>query len=286
MTFASAFSFLMTHPSLTQFVLFGSVVISLWLLERAATAQPVMEKLQHTSINALYMSAALPIQIVMMILCVAAAAWVTEHHWGAVYLLPGAQIASVRIVLSFLMLDFLDYVYHFTAHQFKPLWRLHLLHHTDQAVDVSTTFRENPGETLVRTCFFLLWILISGASVEVLVLRQTFETFANVSQHTVFRLPPRAARIVGWLFVTPNLHHAHHHYRLPGTNCNYGDVLSIWDRLFGTFFDMDGQEAVFGLDSHMDKETDRTALRILSSISRSSAGRGIARLYRAVLQSA
>jgi sterol desaturase/sphingolipid hydroxylase (fatty acid hydroxylase superfamily) len=276
----------MSHPNLTQFALFGSVVLSLWFIEMAVTAQPVMEKLRHTSINVLYMSAALPIQIVMMILCVGAAAWVTKHHWGFVYLLPGTGHAYVRIFLSFLILDFLDYVYHFTAHNFKPLWKLHLLHHTDEAVDVSTTFRENPGETFVRTCFFLLWIFVSGASVGVLILRQTFETFANVSQHTMFRLPPRAARIAGWLFVTPNLHHAHHHYRLPATNCNYGDVFSVWDRLFGTYLDMEEQKPVFGLDSHMGGKTDRTMLRILSSISRSGPGKGVARLYRAVVPSA
>jgi sterol desaturase/sphingolipid hydroxylase (fatty acid hydroxylase superfamily) len=283
MTVASIACFLIAHPNLTQFALFGAVVVLLWTIERSVTAQPVMEKLRHTSINLMYMSAVLPIQVVMMILCVSAAAWVTKNHWGLVYFLPGAASLPVRLVLSFFMLDFLDYVYHFIAHNFKPLWRLHLLHHTDQEVDVSTTFRENPGETLVRTCCFLFWIFLSGASVEVLILRQTFETFANVSQHTIFRLPPRTARIVGWLFVTPNLHHAHHHCRLPGTNCNYGDVFSIWDRLFGTYFEMEKDETVFGLDSHMNGETDRTVRRILASISGSSAGKGVARMCRAVL---
>ena len=286
MTFASVLRFLTVHPNLTQFALFGSVIISLWLIEHAATQQPVLAKLRHTSINMLYMSAVLPIQIIMMMLCVGTAQWVTPHHWGLIYLLPHAENPWIKFGVAFLMLDFLDYVYHFTAHRFEPLWKLHLLHHTDRAVDVSTTFRENPGETLVRTCFFLLWIFICGASVEVLVLRQTFETFANVSQHTVFRLPRRAARIVGWLFVTPNLHHAHHHCRLPGTNCNYGDVLSIWDRIFGTYVEMEGEDTVFGLDSHMGPDVDRTALRILSLIASSGPARSVMRIYRTVSQSA
>ena len=46
-----------------------------------------------------------------------------------------------------------------------------------------------------------------------------------------------AETVLGWVFVTPNLHHIHHHWRQPGTNCNYGDVFSIWDRLFGTYVD-------------------------------------------------
>ncbi len=286
MSFASVIRVLMNNPNTSQFLLFGSVLVSLWLVERAATAQPTLAKLRHTSINVLYMSAVLPIQIVMMILCVAVAQWVTAHHWGLIHLLPGTENPWIRLVLLFLMLDFLDYVYHVMAHRVPMLWQLHLLHHTDQAVDVSTTFRENPGETLVRTCFFLLWIFICGASVEALVLRQTFETFANVSQHTVFRLPRGPARIVGWLFVTPNLHHTHHHWRLPGTNCNYGDVLSVWDRMFGTYVEMDGEDTVFGLDSHIGQNPDRIALRVLSSIAATSPGKSIARLYRSVSQSA
>ena len=58
--------------------------------------------------------------------------------------------------------------------------------------------------------------------------------------------------MLGWLFVTPNLHHTHHHFESPGTNCNYGDVFSIWDRLFGTYVDLAHEDTVFGLDTHME----------------------------------
>ena len=85
---------------------------------------------------------------------------------------------------------------------------------------------------------------------QVLVLRQTFQTFSNVVQHTRFDLSPTAARILGLVFVTPNLHHIHHHHRQPGTDCNYGDVFSLWDRLFGTFVDIPATDVVFGLDTH------------------------------------
>ncbi|MGN6515987.1 MAG: sterol desaturase family protein, partial [Rhizomicrobium sp.] len=70
--------------------------------------------------------------------------------------------------------------------------------------------------------------------------------------HTRFRLPPWAQGIVGRLFVTSNLHHAHHHFQLPGTDCNYGDVFSVWDRLFGTYRDLDAVPIVFGLDTHLE----------------------------------
>ena len=251
-----AVTFLIQNAQSTQCLLFASIVTSIWLTEKIALAQPAFVKLRHTSVNVLLMIAVLPIQLSMMLLCVSVAHWSASSHWGLIYVLPNGESPWIKYGLMFIVLDFLDYVYHYIAHHVDTVWRFHLVHHTDQTVDVSTTFREHPGETFIRLCFLLFWIALCGASVEVLILRQTFETIANVSQHTVFRLPPRAARVMSWLFVTPNLHHAHHHFMTPGTNCNYGDVFSIWDRLFGTYVDLSEVDMVFGLDSHMESNSD------------------------------
>jgi sterol desaturase/sphingolipid hydroxylase (fatty acid hydroxylase superfamily) len=255
--------FLRDNAKSMQGGLFVTTIVSIWLVERIALAQSTVAKLKHTSFNAIFMSGAMPIQISMILVCTSIANWAVKNHVGLVWLLPDAEYPLIKYGLMFFVLDFLDYVYHFTAHQVGFLWRLHLVHHTDLAVDVSTTFREHPGETFVRNCFLILWVVLSGASVEVLILRQTLETLANVSQHTMFRLPPLPARVVGWLFVTPNLHHTHHHFRPPGTNCNYGDVFSIWDRLFGTYVDLAHEDTIFGLDTHMEGGAPAGALHLL-----------------------
>lgn len=247
-----AAGFLFKHAGAAECAFFASVVTAIWLTEKIVLAQPAAEKFRHTSLNAMLLALVTPVQFVMTLLCVAMAGWMARHHFGLVYLLPGWQSPWIKYGLMFAVLDFLDYVYHYVAHQAPLLWRFHLVHHTDRAVDVTTTFREHPGETMIRVCFLIAWVGLCGASVEVLILRQTFETIANVSQHTVFRLPPRLARVMGWLFVTPNLHHTHHHFEMPGTNCNYGDVFSVWDRLFGTYVDLSGEQTVFGLDTHME----------------------------------
>ncbi len=245
-------SFLTNNPNSTQLFMFGFLLVSMWTAERVIWAQSTAVKLRHTGFNALLLTGVLPIQLSLMVLCLALAQWVTTHHVGLLYLFPNPDNPWLKYGAMFLALDFLDYVYHRTAHGVGIFWRLHLVHHTDQAVDVSTTFREHPAETIVRVSFLMTWVLLCGASIEALVLRQSVETFANVLQHTQFRLPPRAARALGWIFVTPNLHHIHHHYRRPGTNCNYGDVFSIWDRMLGTYVVLEEEDPVFGLDSHMD----------------------------------
>jgi len=252
MSLSDAARLVTDNASTAQCVLFIAIFATSWLVEKFVLAQPAAQKLRHTGFNLAFLAIVTPVQLVAIALCVAVANWNTDNHWGLVYLLPHAESGWIKFGLMFLALDFLDYVYHRMAHRLAPLWRLHLVHHSDRSVDVSTTFREHPAETLVRVAFLTLFVFVCGASLPVLILRQTFETFANVSQHTSFRLPPRAARVLGWVFVTPNLHHTHHHFELPGTNCNYGDVFSIWDRIFGTYVHIATSDIVFGIDTHME----------------------------------
>jgi sterol desaturase/sphingolipid hydroxylase (fatty acid hydroxylase superfamily) len=251
--------YLIENTTSTQLMLFASIMIPMWLIEKTVRIESISVKWRHSLMNALFILPALPIQIVMMMICAGLAHWVTAHHWGLIALLPNAESPLIRYGLMFIALDFLDYVYHFTMHQVPFLWRFHLVHHTDQAFDVSTTVREHPGETLIRNAFLMLWVFLCGASVEILILRQTVETVANILSHTAFRLPPVPARVLGWLFITPNLHQTHHHYRMPATNRNYGDVFSIWDRMFGTLMHLAGEDTVFGLDTHMATSRSKPA---------------------------
>ena len=243
---------LFAHPSSIQVGLYGSVIITLWLAELLRQPQTVGLKWRHTSLNALFILTALPIQLTMMVPCLFLARWTGEHQFGLIYLLPDPEQPWIKYGLMFVVLDLLDYVYHRTAHRVALMWRFHSIHHTDLAVDVTTTVREHPGETVFRNCFLIVYVLLCGASIEVLILRQSAQTIANLSSHTALRLPERVARVVAWLFITPNLHHAHHHYMLPTTNRNYGDVLSIWDRLFGTLVHHPRQDIVFGVNGRMD----------------------------------
>ncbi len=256
--------YLIEHVSTIQVGLYISIFTTLWVFEHCYSIEPISHKWKHTSLNALLICSALPLQLVMTLFLIALAGWVKSHHWGLIYLLPNPSSPWTKYVLMFFILDFLDYVYHRTMHRVAPLWRFHLVHHTDPKLDVSTTVREHPGETVIRSLFLFLWVFLTGASVEVLILRQTCQSFANITSHAAFRLSPRLAKVLGWLFVTPNIHHVHHHFQLPYTNSNFGDVFSIWDRLFGTLTELPAQETVFGLDTHMDESIHSNYLGIVS----------------------
>lgn len=133
----------------------------------------------------------------------------------------------------------------------------HAVHHSDNVVDVSTTLREHPGENIVRLSFTLLWVFITGTAFWMLMLRQIIQAITTLFAHMNYRFSDSTDKFISLLFITPNLHQVHHHYKQPYTDCNYGDVLSIWDRIFGTLKRLPAEQLVFGVDTYMDKTATR-----------------------------
>lgn len=245
--------FFAEHGTAVQVLLYAGLLTMLWVVELIVSAEPIGVKWSHARLNVALMLLALPVQLIMTIFVVAASAWVTVHHWGLLQVLPGSSSAWSKYGLAFVLLDFGDYVYHVTMHKFSWLWRFHLVHHSAREVDVSTTIREHPGDTFVRVSFLIFWVFLIGAGWGVLLLRQTVETISNLTSHSKYCLPVRLGHILGWIFITPNLHHVHHHYQRPYTDCNFGDVFSVWDRVFGTYAELPTGATIFGVDTHPSK---------------------------------
>ena len=242
--------FFIRHADAVQILIFAFAVSLLWLVEHLVIALPHGAKVQHTSINVVFILTALPAELVLSAACLVVSHWTADHHWGFAHIVP--DLPWLRAIVVFVALDLGDYVFHRLMHHVPPLWRFHLVHHTDQMVDASTTVREHPGESIVRASFLVLWTFLLGASYELLLLRQAAETVSAILAHSALRLPDRLARALGFVFITPNLHHVHHHYVLPYTDRNFGGVFSFWDRLFGTFAELEEEHTVFGLDTHLE----------------------------------
>ena len=255
--------FISTHEDAAQIILYASVITFLWVAEVLVSADSLKTKFRHSSVNLLFIFTALPVQLLLTSFIVIISKWANIHHWGLLNLMHWHVKGWGYYIVGFVLLDLCEYTYHVIMHKADPLWKFHLVHHSDLKVDVSTTTREHPGETFVRTCFLTLWVFILGPVIGVLIIRQIFQTFANIVAHTEFRLSHRANKILGFIFITPNLHHVHHHYKLPYTDCNYGDVLSIWDRLFGTFGELDREDTHFGIDTHMQENINSNFVNIV-----------------------
>ncbi len=255
--------FFLAHEDITQVILYAAVITSLWIAESLISADGLKTKFKHSSVNLLFICTALPVQLLLTSFIIVISKWANFHHWGLLNLLPFHTKGWMYYIVAFVLLDLCEYTYHVIMHKIDALWKFHLVHHSDLKVDVSTTTREHPGETFVRTSFLTLWVFLLGPVIGVLIIRQIFQTFSNIIAHTEFRLSDRVNKIVGILFITPNLHHVHHHYKLPYTDCNYGDVLSIWDRLFGTFGELDREDTHFGIDTHMDENVNGKFINVV-----------------------
>ncbi|HXS57028.1 MAG TPA: sterol desaturase family protein [Hanamia sp.] len=246
--------FISRNPDEIQLALFVSTLFLCWNIENIAALTLNYKKWQHAFLNVRFILTNSPIQLVMGIAFAGVIKWTAVHDFGLLYYIPTFHNPLILFLITFLLLDLGEYVYHIIMHKIKMLWMFHLVHHSDNVVDVSTTLREHPGENIIRLSFTLLWVFISGAVFWVLILRQIIQVFTTLFAHMNYRLPDKFDSVLGLILITPNLHHVHHHFQEPYTNSNYGDVLSIWDRLFGTFKKLDSKNLVFGVDSHMKNE--------------------------------
>ena len=151
--------------------------------------------------------------------------------------------------LSIMVFDlFGQYLAHFLLHKYKWLWKFHMVHHSDTHVDVTTGTRHHPGDFLIRELFSLIAVIITGAPIGYYFFYRFCTIFFSYFTHSNMFLPEKLDRPLSWIFVTPNMHKFHHHFERPWTDTNFGNIFSIWDRLFGTFVYDDLKKIKYGLD--------------------------------------
>jgi sterol desaturase/sphingolipid hydroxylase (fatty acid hydroxylase superfamily) len=142
--------------------------------------------------------------------------------------------AGLSLVVGFLMLDLLHYLVHRCEHAVPLFWSFHALHHSDPDVDVTTSVRHHPIEYVLCSAVYWLAVFLLDVPV-VVVVSHGLAVFGTAAiQHGNIRLPERLERSLQPVLVTTDMHRIHHSVVYNQANSNYGAVLSIWDRLFGT----------------------------------------------------
>lgn len=149
-----------------------------------------------------------------------------------------------RSVLSFLAIDLLLYVLHKASHSFNGLWMFHKVHHSDPYLNVSTAFRIHFVEILIINAMKAVLIVALGIKGSVLFVNEMIITFFTMMHHA--NISFRGEKMLGRVLITPFLHRVHHSTQRNEHDCNYGSVLSIWDRLFGTLAEL--KPAAIGLN--------------------------------------
>ena len=188
--------------------------------------------------------------LVMSALC-GACGW-TLAAWaeaGGIGLLAWAGAERwIAVGVGVLGLDAVSYAWHRANHRVPLLWRFHQVHHADASFHVTTALRFHPGELLLALPLRLAVILLLGVPrAGVLVFELVFGV-ANLVEHGNVELPRRVELLLRRVLITPALHRGHHVSDWIELNTNFGTVLSLWDRLAGTFRDSEpGRRVATGL---------------------------------------
>lgn len=151
-------------------------------------------------------------------------------------LLPATALPPwLDLLLSIAALDFFTYAAHVALHQSPFGWRFHRVHHSDEEVNVTTAFRQHPGETLWRILAQLPAIVLFGIPLWMVAVYLTLSTLNAQLEHANIRVPEPLDRALRLLLVSPDMHKVHHSRAQPETDSNYANIFSFWDRIFGTY---------------------------------------------------
>ena len=253
-----------TIPSSHRGLILASGIAFFWLIENA---KPFVKfeynKWKHAAINIFFTITTIIVNFCLAFLLLKAANYTTLNKFGLLQLLPNINIYLYTIV-GLLLLDLTGaYLPHLVQHKIKVLWRFHLIHHTDTFIDTTSANRHHPGESVIRFLFTTLGVLIIGAPIWLIFLYQTLSVVATQFTHANISLPKKIDAILSYFIVSPDMHKIHHHYKLPYTDSNYGNIFSVWDRLFGTFLYMNREKVVYGIDTHMQPIENNRLLNLL-----------------------
>ena len=192
--------------------------------------------------------------LVMPIMVVGAAVLAAQSEIGVLHLV-GLPF-WLEAIIAIIVLDFVIWGQHLITHRVPLLWRLHRVHHSDRDIDVTSAIRFHPLEIAFSILVKIVAIFILGpAAIAVVV----FEILLNANamfNHANLRLPLWLDRMLRVVIITPDMHRVHHSVYRREHDTNFGFMLSVWDRWFGTYTAQpeDGHEAMtLGLEWQDDR---------------------------------
>ena len=194
---------------------------------------------------------------------VAGLAWLEARDLGLLRSLAlPAWAATAAAVVA---LDLATWVAHVSMHKLPLLWRFHRVHHADLELDVTTSFRQHPGETLVRAAFLAAFAAPLGVGAGAFALYRTLSAANALLEHANLRVPRRLDSLLSWAVVTPNMHKVHHSRAPQQTDTNYGNLLPLFDRLGGCFTPSEqGLRVDYGLEGFDAPETQTLPALLLA----------------------
>jgi len=253
-----------TIPSSHRSIILVGGLAFFWILEGAVPLFKFnYKKWEHAAPNIFFTLTTVVINFALAFLLLNSADWVMANDFGILNWLPEMPLWLYIILGVFLMDFFGAYLAHFVEHKVPMLWMVHLVHHSDHKVDTTTANRHHPLESIIRFMFTLLGVFVIGAPIGIIMLYQSMSLVATQFTHANIKLPKSVDKIMSYVLVSPDMHKVHHHYMLPYTDSNYGNIFSVWDRLLGTYMDFDREKLIYGVDVFPDEKANGNIKELL-----------------------
>lgn len=212
-------------------------------------------KWRHARLNLILLGTTILINLLFGLATVAVFEWTELQKFGLLHLIE--LPLWLELILAVMLLDLIaQYTVHFLLHRISFMWRFHMVHHSDTHVDVTTGTRHHPGDYIFRELFALIAIIIVGIPLAFYIFYRILTVFFAYFSHSNISLPESLDKAISYLFISPNMHKFHHHFERPWTDSNFGNMFSLWDRIFGTFIYADPNQIRYGLDVLDDENSD------------------------------
>ena len=143
--------------------------------------------------------------------------------------------SPLLFLAGFLLIDLIQYTMHLVSHKVTVLWRMHAIHHADEHVTAASSLLHHPLELIVAYGMILCLYVILGIPILIIAIYGLVNAVHSVFCHANIALPAKLDTALRLLIVTPDMHRTHHSIRMDEGNSNFGQVFTIWDRLFGTY---------------------------------------------------
>jgi len=162
-------------------------------------------------------------------------------------LVPWHLDGTVAWIVGMVAVDLVYYWYHRSHHEIRVLWAVHVVHHSSEKYNLSVAVRQ--PFVVVTTLPFLLAVVLLGVSPRILMACFAINLVYQFFIHT--ELVDKLWAPIEYVFNTPSHHRAHHGSQEQYLDKNYGGILIVWDRLFGTF-EPEGERVRYGLTKNID----------------------------------
>ncbi len=225
----------METESLVRLGAFIGILLAMAAWETASPKRkPRVSRLQRWSSNlSLVALNTILVRLLMPAGAVGAAIFAETRGWGLLNILALPEWTAV--IPAVVLLDLAIYAQHVIFHAIPMLWRLHMVHHADPDIDVTTGLRFHPVEIMLSMLIKMAVIILLGAPILAVIIFEVLLNATAMFNHGNVRLPSGLDAILRLFVVTPDMHRVHHSVVVSETNSNYGFNLPWWDRLFGTY---------------------------------------------------